>query len=269
MENGEQSLDYKEEPGEGLQQTIKETIVKLWRQNVQRDGLEDFLLWLEGSDFFTAPCSTKFHLATPGGLARHSLNVCNLLVDKVTSYRKYIDPEGLIGFDSLVICGLGHDLCKVGVYIDGGAPCGDAQFQYLTSLLSKYACHRRPDLKHLYEERRAIAVKRNIPGQYASALINWLRGGLKNEVPEAPQEYAFDDSFPMGHGEKSVSILQDFFKLKDEEKLAIRWHMLAFDAGIHFNYPSGFAFRKASEVPLVTLLFTADYEASQILEKGL
>lgn len=72
----------------------------------------------------------------------------------------------------------------------------------------------------------------------------------------------------MGHGEKSISILQDFITpLTIEEKLAIRWHMVAFDPGIHFNYPSGYAFREASKIPLVVLLFTADYEASQIIEK--
>jgi len=72
----------------------------------------------------------------------------------------------------------------------------------------------------------------------------------------------------MGHGEKSVSILQDFFLLTEQEKLAIRWHMTAFDAGIHFGYPSGFAFREAvKKYPLVTLLFTADYEASNIIER--
>jgi hypothetical protein len=43
--------------------------------------------------------------------------------------------------------------------------------------------------------------------------------------------------------------------------------MAAFDASIHFDYPNGHAFRKAAEIPLVTLLFTSDYEASQILER--
>lgn len=80
--------------------------------------------------------------------------------------------------------------------------------------------------------------------------------------------YLVKDKFPMGHGEKSVSILQNFMHLTQEECLAIRWHMCAFDASIHFNYPNGFAFREASKNPLVVLLFTADYEASQIVEAG-
>jgi hypothetical protein len=54
---------------------------------------------------------------------------------------------------------------------------------------------------------------------------------------------------------KGVEKLKDF----------IRWHMIAFEAGIHFDYPTGFPFRQAvKEYPLVTLLFTADFEASNI-----
>lgn len=264
----QQAMNFEGKSDETIAKT-KDMVLSIWEEHVKRDGVNDFLLWLEKSDFFTAPCSTKFHLATKGGLAKHSLNVYLLLSEKMEKYRQFADPENKVTEESLVICGLGHDLCKVGVYVEGGTPCSDSQFSYLSSLLIKYNCHRRSDLRSLYEEGPAITVKRNIPSQYASAMINWLKGGLKGEVPQAPTEFAFDDGFPMGHGEKSVSVLQDFMKLTDEEKLAIRWHMLAFDAGIHFNYPSGFAFRKASEIPLVTLLFTSDYEASQIVERGL
>lgn len=79
--------------------------------------------------------------------------------------------------------------------------------------------------------------------------------------------WVVDDKFPVGHGEKSVAILQRFIKLTDDEIIAIRWHMAAFDAGIHFNYPSGYPFRLATKrVPLLTALITADMEASNILE---
>lgn len=78
--------------------------------------------------------------------------------------------------------------------------------------------------------------------------------------------YVVKDRLPLGHGEKSVIVIQKYISLHDKEMLAIRWHMGAFEAGIHFNYPSGYAFKEAAKYPLVTLLFTADYEASQIIE---
>lgn len=186
--------------------TDREKILDVWKA-VNREGVEGVIEFLECSDFFKAPCSTEFHLCVPGGLAKHSLNVYELLKEKVGRYNLNIDH------DSIVICGLGHDLCKANFYV--------------------------PGVKN---------VKEN--GSWREKKV-----------------YKVADQFPYGHGEKSVSILQDFMKLRTEEKLAIRWHMVAFDPGIHFGYPSGFAFREASKNPLVTLLFTADYEASQILEE--
>ena len=77
-----------------------------------------------------------------------------------------------------------------------------------------------------------------------------------------------DDKFSAGHGEKSVFLLQNFIKLTQEEMLAIRWHMASYEPGIHFNYPSGFPFRQAcKEYPLVTILGTADLEATHLLEE--
>lgn len=186
---------------------VRNEIQKLW-DAVERPGANDLYSFLELSDFFEAPCSTEFHLCQPGGLAEHSLNVYNLLEEKVQRY-------GLdIANDTVIICGLGHDLCKCNFYVKG--------------------------TKNVKENGR------------------WIE----------KQVYKVNDQFPFGHGEKSVSILQDYMSLTDEEKLAIRWHMVAFDPGIHFNYPSGFPFRAAAnKYPLVTLLFTADYEASQILER--
>ena len=37
------------------------------------------------------------------------------------------------------------------------------------------------------------------------------------------------DRFPFGHGEKSVFLISRFMRLTDEEALAIRWHMGAYD----------------------------------------
>lgn len=87
-------------------------------------------------------------------------------------------------------------------------------------------------------------------------------------MPELPLSYCIDDKLPLGHGEKSLSMLQDYIPLTNEEKLAIRWHMGMTEAGTHFFYPTGVSYQNAVKLsPLVTLLQTADYEASQILER--
>ncbi|HQQ28660.1 MAG TPA: hypothetical protein PKY58_14170, partial [Syntrophales bacterium] len=79
---------------------------------MQRPGIDgdgSLIEFLEESDFFQAPCSTVFHLAQPGGLAEHSLNVYYLLKEK---WQRFHLTE-VIAHESIIICALGHDLCKV------------------------------------------------------------------------------------------------------------------------------------------------------------
>lgn len=76
---------------------------QLW-QSIDRPGVNKFLDWLDGTDFYTAPCSTKYHLSCEGGLVEHSLNVYDCLCLKV-------DPD-----DTAKIVALGHDICKADFY---------------------------------------------------------------------------------------------------------------------------------------------------------
>lgn len=73
-------------------------------------------------------------------------------------------------------------------------------------------------------------------------------------------DWTIEDKFPIGHGEKSVILaLKAGFKLLDDEIAAIRWHIGSFDSGTHFDYPSGFPYKKAlKQYPLVGLLAIAD-----------
>ena len=80
---------------------------------VGRNGIEKLCSYLETSDFFTAPASTKFHGAYPGGLAEHSWNVYTVFKEKIAHYNL-----GLTN-DSVSLCALLHDVCKIGVYKKG------------------------------------------------------------------------------------------------------------------------------------------------------
>uniref|UniRef100_A0AAU8B8Z9 HD domain-containing protein n=1 Tax=Dulem virus 34 TaxID=3145752 RepID=A0AAU8B8Z9_9CAUD len=44
--------------------------------------------------------------------------------------------------------------------------------------------------------------------------------------------YTFRDPFPLGHGEKSLFLITRHMALTEEEALAIRWHMGAYDAAV-------------------------------------
>lgn len=58
--------------------TNKERFIELLR-STKREGIEKLIDFLEKTDFFTAPASTRFHMSCEGGLLQHSLNVYDCL----------------------------------------------------------------------------------------------------------------------------------------------------------------------------------------------
>lgn len=230
---------------------------------INRTGIKELISFLNESDFFQAPCSTKYHLAKRGGLAEHSLNVYNLLYEKVNRYK--VNVPG----DSIIVCGLSHDLCKVNYYQEGGDNCSDSQYSYLCNLWEQKhdivlnAKINLDDTTKLFGQDGKLL--RSIPTSSATILIDWLKNRPRDLFPELPVVYSVKDNLPLGHGEKSLSVLQDFIKLTDFEKLAIRWHMGAWDLS---DYSGRWAFNNANKMtPLITLLSTADFEASNLLER--
>ena len=91
---------------------MKTEITNLLR-SAKRENIPSLISWLEKSDFFTAPASTRFHGSYKGGLAEHSLNVYKCLLELSSNL-----PYGFqnFNFDSIVICGLLHDVCKINFY---------------------------------------------------------------------------------------------------------------------------------------------------------
>ena len=77
---------------------------------IDREGIKDVISFLEKSDFFTAPASTKFHGAYEGGLLEHSLKVYEILKKKLS------DNNMNISEDTIKIVALLHDICKANFY---------------------------------------------------------------------------------------------------------------------------------------------------------
>ena len=85
-----------------------------------------------------------------------------------------------------------------------------------------------------------------------------------NGVWTSQPYYTINDQFPMGHGEKSVYMLQKYISLTDEEAIAIRWHMGGFDETVRVgNYSVSAAYGK---YPLALLLHMADMVATHMVE---
>lgn len=73
--------------------------------------------------------------------------------------------------------------------------------------------------------------------------------------------------FPMGHGEKSViMLLQMGLDLTDDEMMAIRWHMSAWDLPFQSNEEKSSLNAAREKCPLLTVIQAADGIASGILE---
>ena len=87
----------------------REKFMELMRKT-ERAGVEDMLKWLDTTDFYSAPASTRYHGSYPGGLVQHTLNVAYELKQLVDFYDIKI-PK-----DSILICALGHDFCKINTY---------------------------------------------------------------------------------------------------------------------------------------------------------
>jgi hypothetical protein len=171
-----------------------------------REGIPDLLDWLETTDFYTAPASTRYHGSYEGGLLEHSVLTCKALRRLIHTFELDISPE------SADIVALLHDVCK-------------CEFYKLS--------------------------KRNVKNS----------DGKWEEVPC----YTIEDQFPFGHGEKSVLLLSRYICLSDEEAIAIRWHMGAYDDAAQSYSGSGTLGRALSRYPLAAALHIADMIESHLL----
>ena len=79
---------------------------------------------------------------------------------------------------------------------------------------------------------------------------------------ETVPTFTIEDSFPCGHGEKSVIMLQNFLRLTQEEILMIRWHMGPFSSANEYDFSNAVDFK-----PEIVAIFTADMEASALFEE--
>lgn len=86
-------------------------------QSTHRPGVDNVINALEELGFFSAPASTRFHLAYEGGLLEHSLGVCRiaLMVRKqVLLVRPDLEPQ--LPIESIILTTLLHDVCKAEIY---------------------------------------------------------------------------------------------------------------------------------------------------------
>ena len=87
------------------------TFDEIYSTYIKREGSAELLRWLESTDFFTAPGSTRFHDCHSGGLAEHSAKVFYELTRLLRVY-----PEVKVSAETAAIVTLLHDVCKANCY---------------------------------------------------------------------------------------------------------------------------------------------------------
>ena len=83
-------------------------------KSTNRDGIENLISFIQKSDFYTAPASTRFHSCHEGGLLEHTLNVYDRLVSKFNN--ELWNEKTNATQENLIISALLHDLCKCYYY---------------------------------------------------------------------------------------------------------------------------------------------------------
>ena len=92
--------------------TLLQSVEKFTEEDV------DYLMYdLDQWGFVRMPASCRKHNCYEGGLAKHSLTVCQMaqmLREQILSIRPDLAP--LLPMDSVIIASLLHDVCKSGIY---------------------------------------------------------------------------------------------------------------------------------------------------------
>lgn len=156
----------------------KEEFLEIFYDNIERDGAEKLLEWLEKSDFFTAPASTKRHNAFKGGLCEHSINVYKRFVKLLTmeygeNWSEKVNPE------SVAIMGLLHDVCKVDTYVEDYRNVKDENGYWIKKPYYKVEDH----LPYGHGEKSVYILSAFIKLTREEALaINWHMGEYDQRV---------------------------------------------------------------------------------------
>ena len=93
---------------------------------------------------------------------------------------------------------------------------------------------------------------------FYKTVMKWRKD--KNNKWEQYETFEVEDKVPYGNGEKSVMMIEEFMRLKPEERYAIRWHM-------GYTETDTLSINNAIEkYPIIWALHSADTMASHFME---
>lgn len=175
-----------------------------------------------------------------------------------------IEKLGKIGFFTAPASSTKH-LC-----VEGGLLKHSLNVCRMAMMLREQLLLVKPELEDKVKEENVI-IASLLHDVCKSDIYKSARKWRKDDRGQWEQydTYEIDYSdMPLGHGEKSVIMLQKYIDLRLSEMLAIRWHMGAWNLPFQ-DYENRSCISMASEkTPLVSLLQAADNLAAHVLEVG-
>ncbi|MBE7076202.1 MAG: hydrolase [Clostridiales bacterium] len=166
---------------------IKQEFLEIFYDNIEREGSEELLNYLEKTDFFTAPASTKRHNSFAGGLCLHSINVYHRYI-KLLRQEFGEDWQKVISLESATIISLLHDICKVNNYVEEMRNV-KVNGEWIQKPYYKYS----DPLPYGHGEKSVYMISGFMRLSREEAMaINWHMGGFD---PRTQSSYALSDAF--------------------------------------------------------------------------
>lgn len=94
-----------------MEQYVKGCCAAIYSDELSEKYAQRALAWLETTDFYTAPASTKYHDNDASGLLRHTLKVVNN-VTELSHMSQFKD----VNLAEAILAAIVHDWCKINFY---------------------------------------------------------------------------------------------------------------------------------------------------------
>jgi len=120
-----------------------------------------------------------------------------------------------------------------------------------------YIVKRKPEYEYLRESVVIAALFHDVcKTNYYVKQEKWTKD--ENNKWKSYLGWAVADTFPMGHGEKSIYLISKHIELTENEVLAIRWHHGAYEVGTTIPGMTQRSYELAYNNLLVKVISTAD-----------
>lgn len=156
----------------------KKEFIDIYKENIDREGSDKLFDWIINSDFFTAPASTRFHSAFPGGLVEHSVKAYKRFLKKIR-IEFGENYEEIISNESIAIIGLLHDVCKINFYKEDFRNVKDVNGSWIK--VPYYTVEDKLPYGHGEKSVYILSGFMKLTRDEAMA-INWHMGGFDDRV---------------------------------------------------------------------------------------